>query len=123
MQEEYPHIAVYLRTISGESTTANVAEGGAEAGAQDPDLDGPTDELMAAVRTIMEASQRGELTEQETDDKLREVVEQIVGDQVEAGKAIGAEAEQDEASEPRERQDDESEAGGEAKRPRENIGR
>lgn len=44
---------------------------------------------MQAVRGIMERSERGEISEQETDDLLREVVEQAVGGQLEAGRAIG----------------------------------
>ena len=116
MQEEYPHIALYLRTLSGEATETGEPLG-------DADLDAPTDQLMAAVRAIMEASQRGELSEAETDEKLREVVEQIVGGQVEAGRAIGESRDGDESAEPRERPLDEAERGGEAKRPRENIGR
>ncbi|KWU43583.1 ankyrin [Rhodotorula sp. JG-1b] len=54
-----------------------------------PDLDAPTDALMASVRSIMERSERGEISEQETDDLLREVVESAVTGQVEAGRAIG----------------------------------
>ncbi|GAA6009291.1 hypothetical protein JCM11491_004260 [Sporobolomyces phaffii] len=121
LQEEHPHISVYLRTLTGESTSTD-DDAGAE-GTGDPDLDAPTDELMAAVRQIMEASQRGELTEAETDDKLREVVEQIVGDQIETGRAIGAGMEHEEGVESRDRPEDESEPAAEAKRPRENIGR
>lgn len=37
----------------------------------------------------MERSERGEISEQETDDLLREVVESAVTGQVEAGRAIG----------------------------------
>ena len=44
---------------------------------------------MASVRSIMERSERGEISEQETDDLLREVVESAVTGQVEAGRAIG----------------------------------
>ncbi|GAA5933954.1 ankyrin repeat domain-containing protein [Sporobolomyces koalae] len=111
LQEEHPHIAVFLRTIAGSATSGT--ESAATEEADDASLDEPTDELMTAVRNIMEASQRGELSEQETDDKLREVVEQIVGDQVEAGKAIGESMPQDE-------QEDEEP---QAEPPRENIGR
>ncbi|GAA5898637.1 ankyrin repeat domain-containing protein [Sporobolomyces salmoneus] len=121
LQEEYPHIAVYLRTISGESSTTATTDENATEG--DPNLDAPTDELMAAVRTIMEASQRGELSEAETDEKLREVVEQIVGNQVEAGRAIGDSMEDNESTETRERPQDDDETTDESKRPRENIGR
>lgn len=44
---------------------------------------------MQAVRGIMERSERGDLSEQETDDLLREVVERAVGGQIEVGRAIG----------------------------------
>lgn len=44
---------------------------------------------MISVRNIMERSERGEISEQETDDLLREVVESAVTGQVEAGRAIG----------------------------------
>ncbi|GAA5976665.1 hypothetical protein JCM10908_005587 [Rhodotorula pacifica] len=102
LQEEYPHISLYLRTLTGETaplSSATAADessmdaapsssSGAGAGAQ-PDLDAPTDALMASVRSIMERSERGEITEQETDDLLREVVESAVTGQVEAGRAIG----------------------------------
>jgi hypothetical protein len=113
-----------LRTISGEaSTTTASTEGTSTTEGGGPDLDAPADELMEAVRTIMEASQRGELTEQETDDKLREVVESIVGDQVEAGRRIGESLDEGESAEPRERPEEEADESTEVKRPRENIGR
>jgi len=104
--------------LTGESSTV---ESSNETEGADADLDAPTDELMAAVRTIMEASQRGELTEAETDDRLREVVEQIVTGQVEAGRAIGEGMPEEESEDSRERRDEAE--GGETKRPRENIGR
>lgn len=104
--------------MTGESSTV---ESSNETEGADADLDAPTDELMAAVRTIMEASQRGELTEAETDDRLREVVEQIVTGQVEAGRAIGEGMPEEESEDSRERRDEAE--GGETKRPRENIGR
>ncbi|GAA6061651.1 hypothetical protein JCM10212_002528 [Sporobolomyces blumeae] len=119
LQDEHPHISVFLRTLSGlgESDAASTP-----ADSTSPDVDAPTDELMAAVRTIMEASQRGELTEAETDDKLREVVEQIVEGQVEAGRAIGANMTEGDAATSRDREETGDEEG-EAKRPRESIGR
>ncbi|TNY22406.1 ankyrin repeat-containing domain protein [Rhodotorula diobovata] len=102
LQEEYPHIALYLRTLTGEPSSAPSApsdptapapststpSASASASAQ-PNLDAPTDELMQAVRGIMERSERGDLSEQETDDLLREVVERAVGGQIEVGRAIG----------------------------------
>ena len=60
-----------------------------------PDLDAPTDALMGRVREIMEASERGELSAQETDDLLREVVGQAVDGQVAAGREIGEAMEED----------------------------
>lgn len=96
LQEEYPHISLYLRTLTGEAGLTPVPTDGTEpdrdatgAGAPQPDLDAPTDALMASVRSIMERSERGEISEQETDDLLREVVESAVAGQVEAGRAIG----------------------------------
>lgn len=60
----------------------------------------------------MEASERGEITGAEVDDRLREVVEQIVGQQVAAGRAIGEEMEVEEAGGVvRERADGEESAG------------
>lgn len=44
---------------------------------------------MSAVRGIMERAERGEISEAETDELLREVVEKTVVGQVEAGRAIG----------------------------------
>ncbi|GAA5865312.1 hypothetical protein JCM3774_004935 [Rhodotorula dairenensis] len=92
LQEEYPHISLYLRTLTGEAGPApavGAAESDRDATGPQPDLDAPTDALMASVRSIMERSERGEISEQETDDLLREVVESAVTGQVEAGRAIG----------------------------------
>lgn len=44
----------------------------------------------------MEASERGEIAGSEVDDRLREVVEQIVAGQVDAGRAIGEDMEVEE---------------------------
>ncbi|GAA6034802.1 hypothetical protein JCM8097_009306 [Rhodosporidiobolus ruineniae] len=93
LQEEYPHIALYLRTLTGESGPSSSS---ASAAQPQPDLDAPTDELMLAVRSIMERSERGELSEAETDAQLREVVERTVTGQVEAGREIGEQQMQDE---------------------------
>lgn len=53
------------------------------------DLDESTDSLIYRVKMIMEASERGEYTSEETDEKLREVVEEVVRGQVDEGKRIG----------------------------------
>ncbi|BGP38341.1 hypothetical protein JCM10450v2_002289 [Rhodotorula kratochvilovae] len=95
LEEEYPHIALYLRTLTGEpspsssAALAASAPSGAPSAQPQPNLDAPTDALMLSVRAIMERAERGELSEQETDDALRAVVEQAVGGQLEAGRAIG----------------------------------
>ncbi|GAA5921359.1 hypothetical protein JCM3775_003008 [Rhodotorula graminis] len=95
LQEEHPHIALYLRTLTGEPSPSSASaplDPSAPApapGQPQPNLDAPTDALMQAVRAIMERSERGDISEQETDDLLREVVEQAVGGQLEAGRAIG----------------------------------
>ncbi|POY72488.1 hypothetical protein BMF94_4314 [Rhodotorula taiwanensis] len=100
LQEEYPHISLYLRTLTGEAAPASrdapiatdddpASPATTTGAAPQPDLDAPTDALMASVRSIMERSERGEISEQETDDLLREVVESAVTGQVEAGRAIG----------------------------------
>ncbi|GAA5829290.1 hypothetical protein JCM11251_004994 [Rhodosporidiobolus azoricus] len=133
LQEEYPHIALSLRTLTheaGPSSTSSSATAITPSAAQpQPDLDAPTDELMSAVRSIMERSERGELSEQETDDQLREVVERIVGGQVEAGRAIGEQMMEDEQQEGgmvRTRTADELEdaqGAGKRKRDGDNIGR
>lgn len=60
-----------------------------DSSAANPDVDAPTDHLLVRVRAIMEASERGELSAQETDDKLRAVVEEAVNGQVAAGREIG----------------------------------
>ncbi|GAA5834817.1 hypothetical protein JCM9279_007117 [Rhodotorula babjevae] len=105
LQEEYPHIALYLRTLTGEpspsSSSAAALDPSATTpapalGQPQPNLDAPTDALMQAVRGIMERSERGDISEQETDDLLREVVEQAVGGQLEAGRAIGEQMSVDE---------------------------
>ncbi|GAA6000523.1 hypothetical protein JCM10207_008051 [Rhodosporidiobolus poonsookiae] len=100
LQEEYPHISLYLRTLTGESGPATLSassSGDAPAPQTEEQLGDATDSLMAAVRGIMERSERGELSEQETDAMLREVVEQAVTGQVEAGRAIGEQMAVDEA--------------------------
>ncbi|CEQ42941.1 SPOSA6832_04817 [Sporobolomyces salmonicolor] len=130
LHEEYPHISLYLRTVTGEAAPLSASDpssssGDPSAAAAQPDLDADTDELIAAVRTIMEASQRGELTEAETDEKLREVVEQAVAGQVETGRAIGASMPEGETGGAvRDRNgSEEDDQGNGSKRPRENIGR
>ncbi|BGP23313.1 ankyrin repeat protein [Rhodotorula toruloides] len=93
LQEDYPHIALYLRTLTGEtgpsSSSTDSSSALTSSTSTQPDLEAPTDELMTAVRGIMERSERGEITEAETDELLREVVERTVAGQVEAGRAIG----------------------------------
>ncbi|GAA6049024.1 hypothetical protein JCM3770_005444 [Rhodotorula araucariae] len=91
LQEEYPHIALYLRTLTGEPSPASPTEDPANPlnPAPQPNLDAPTDALMQSVRDIMERAERGELTEAATDAALRDVVERAVGGQLEVGRAIG----------------------------------
>lgn len=120
LQEEYPHISLYLRSLTGETAPITLSE-------QDPspDLDTPTDSLLHVVRSIMEASERGELSAEETDDKLREVVERAVKGQVEVGRELGME-EGEESGRIREREDangDERMEDGAGKRRREEPGR
>lgn len=128
LQEEYPHISLYLRALTGETGPSSSVATTASSIPQ-PDLDAPTDELMLAVRAIMERSERGELTEQETDEQLREIVERVVAGQVDAGVAIGEaemEVEQEAGGQTRTRTADELEdAQGKTKRTRDgdNIGR
>jgi hypothetical protein len=130
LQEEYPHISLYLRALTGEIGPSSAAATTTSSVPQ-PDLDAPTDELMLAVRAIMERSERGELNEQETDEQLREIVEQVVAGQVDAGVAIGeaemeVEQQQDGSAQTRTRTADELEdAQGKTKRTRDgdNIGR
>lgn len=92
-----------------------------------PDLETPTSDLIDRVKLIMEASERGELTALEVDEKLRQVVESVVQGQVEVGREIG-EAEGDanmSIGSIRERQEehDEHDMFGAGKRRREEAGR
>lgn len=96
LAEDYPHVALYLRSITGEASAASFDPNGSSVDVTAPDLDAPTDELLDRVRVIMEASERGEITGADVDDRLREVVEQIVNGQVAAGRAIGEEMEVEE---------------------------
>ncbi|SCV71116.1 BQ2448_2704 [Microbotryum intermedium] len=113
LQEAYPHISLYLRSLTDPSiaypptnvttTTATATSqdgddlpmstgtegGGGGGGGGEPDLDTPTDTLLLRVREIMQASERGELTAQQTDDQLRGVVEQAVTGQVQVGRVLG----------------------------------
>lgn len=133
LQEEQPHISLYLRSLSGDlaplnpSTLSTTLSSLPEDPTTAPDLDAPTDALLQRVRVIMEASERGELTPEETDDRLREVVESAVGQQVEVGREIGTAMEEDEDSSavrPREEEDEAPEAGASVgKRRREEAGR
>lgn len=115
LQEDYPHIASYLRDLTGEAAPlpvsiteqdepeeADMADVSITSNTTNPDLDAPTDALMGRVREIMEASERGELSAQETDDRLREVVGQAVDGQVAAGREIGEAMEEDESGGKRE---------------------
>lgn len=94
-----------------------------------PDLDAPTDELLLRVRTIMEASERGELSPEETDEKLRAVVESAVEGQVAVGREIGTAMDEDEPSTIRPRDEDANgdpvgaPAAGGAKRRKDEAGR
>lgn len=70
----------------------------------------------------MEASERGELTSEQTDDKLREVVEEVVNGQVSRGREIGEEMEVEmDTNTTRPREEDAPETGG--KRRRDEAGR
>lgn len=90
LAEDHPHLALYLRSLSGESSTTFDPNGPTDdSSAGQPDLDAVSDGMLLRVREIMEASERGELTGAETDARLREVVEAAVNGQVEAGRAIG----------------------------------
>lgn len=57
----------------------------------------------------MEASERGEISGADVDDRLREVVEQIVNGQVAAGRAIGEDMEVEEGAVVRGRADGDAE--------------
>ncbi|GAA5861257.1 hypothetical protein JCM8547_008535 [Rhodosporidiobolus lusitaniae] len=90
LQEDHPHIALYLRTLTGEAGPSSISLTSPAAAAQpQPDFDAPTDALMTSVKEIMERHERGELSEAELDEQLRTVVEAAVSGQVEAGMAIG----------------------------------
>ncbi|BGP30614.1 hypothetical protein JCM10296v2_002370 [Rhodotorula toruloides] len=130
LQEDYPHIALYLRTLTGETGPSSSTDSAALP--SQPDLDVPTNELMSAVRGIMERSERGEITEAETDELLREVVERTVAGQVEAGRAIGeqmlVDEEQGDAGRTRQRTADElaqgpASGGKRSREDRDDIGR
>ncbi|KAK4705514.1 hypothetical protein P7C70_g685, partial [Phenoliferia sp. Uapishka_3] len=116
LQEEQPHISLYLRSLSGElaplpssSTLSSIVE---DSDAPAPDLEEPADALLQRVRVIMEASERGEFTPEETDEKLREVVESAVQGQVEVGREIGEAMEEDDESAVRPRDEDDEVMGG-----------
>lgn len=116
LQEEYPHISLYLRSLTGEAAPASEDPS--------PDLDTPTDSLLHVVRSIMEASERGELSAEETDERLREVVERAVKGQVEVGREIGMEEGGEEEGRGREREEDmNGDERMEGKRRREEPGR
>ncbi|BGP14308.1 hypothetical protein JCM10213_004435 [Rhodosporidiobolus nylandii] len=128
LQEEYPHIALYLRTLTGEAGPSSASAPASTS--TEPELNEATDALMSEVRTIMEAAERGEIHESLVDDKLREVVERAVSGQVEAGRAIGEQQleteQQGEGGQVRARTADElQDAQGSGKRTRDtdNIGR
>ncbi|KAM0750389.1 ankyrin [Meredithblackwellia eburnea MCA 4105] len=107
LEEDQPHVSLYLRTLTGESTPApSTASALSSASVPNPDLDQPTDLLLSRVRTVMEASERGELTPEETDTRLREIVESAVEGQVAVGRGIGEAMETDQGtSGVRERED------------------
>lgn len=76
----------------------------------------------------MEASERGELSPEETDEKLREVVESAVGEQVAVGREIGNAMDEDEPSAVRSRDEDASgdfvgQSAGGGKRRKDEAGR
>ncbi|KAI5481680.1 hypothetical protein MNV49_002906 [Pseudohyphozyma bogoriensis] len=104
LEEEHPHISLYLRSLTGElplastSTLTSTTSGDSTSPADlsSPDLDEPTDALMAQVQLIMEASERGELSPEETDEKLKEIVTRAVAGQVEKGREIGEAMEEEE---------------------------
>ena len=88
MTEDYPHIALYLRSITGEAQPLVVTQTETSETTQ-PDLDTPTSDLLLQVKEIMEASERGELSSIEVDEKLREIVESVVSGTVQVGREIG----------------------------------
>jgi len=106
-------------TEEDEPEEADMADVSVDSTTTNPDLDAPTDALMGRVREIMEASERGELSAQETDDRLREVVGQAVDGQVAAGREIGEAMEEDPSVGKREAE----EGDGEAKRRKEEPAR
>lgn len=100
LNEDYPQIALYLRDITGEAAPLAISHtleddpdqsidmADVSTDSAQPDLDLPTDALMSQVRMIMEASERGELSAEETDNRLRVVVGEAVNGQVAAGRNI-----------------------------------
>lgn len=96
LHEDYPHISLYLRSLTGEAEPAprpaddmmDDDEDGSSS-SRNPNLDAPTDHLLLRVKEIMEASERGELSAEETDSKLREIVEEAVTGSVSQGRALG----------------------------------
>lgn len=73
---------------------------------------------------IMEASERGEITSLEVDEKLREVVESVVQGQVDAGREIGEmEGDADISIGSIREREEESGGNGVGKRRREEAGR
>ncbi|KAK4051851.1 hypothetical protein OIV83_002556 [Microbotryomycetes sp. JL201] len=97
LEEDYPEVAAYLRSVTGEPAPVATVDPDGQAfdeeaqqqPQQRPDLDAPTDEILSRVRQVMQASERGELSEQETETRLREIVTQVVHGQVDIGRVIG----------------------------------
>lgn len=89
LQEDYPHIALYLRSITGEIQASTAAPLDPNGNSAQPDLDAPTSDLLLRVKAIMEASERGELSSAEVDENLRTVVEEVVTGTVAVGREIG----------------------------------
>ena len=125
LEEDYPHIALYLRSVTGEiqASTPTLDSNGDSAQPQ-PDLDAPTSDLLLRVKAIMEASERGELSSAEVDENLRTVVEEVVNGTVAVGREIGegqSDADGNFSTGVREREDMVDENDG--KRRREDAGR
>ncbi|KAM0788382.1 hypothetical protein ACM66B_001521 [Microbotryomycetes sp. NB124-2] len=103
LEEDYPEVAAYLRSVTGEPAPVATFDPNGQDQDQStqlaseqqqqqpprPDFDTPTDEILSRVRQVMQASERGELSEQDTETRLREIVTEVVHGQVDMGRIIG----------------------------------
>ncbi|KAK4058400.1 hypothetical protein OIO90_000558 [Microbotryomycetes sp. JL221] len=90
--EDFPDVAAYLQTytsVTADPVASFDPNGQDLEQAPPPNFDEPTDELLDRVRQVMQASERGELTGQETDSRLRDIVTQVVNGQLTIGRTIG----------------------------------